>query len=369
MSSRRLALAALLLVTAPPLAGQQADPGHRAEIARLTRTRDSLTVLWQEASALVQLQDSLAHLASLGTLDTVQVHGITVVSNGDQALVRAALEQIWPTYDSVFGDEAVRLGREALVFQFADLDSSKRREFWGAPVAKGVSRDELANLFKGALSIGRGDQALVSWMPGAVPIPYFGLDREATDAYISLVASSPEVGRRCFEGEFTSCAAALRLNDADTAVLLAAWPTARERREVAIKLEAYLREKRNLEGLLECNAGSDAACSYLLRTVAPAALPQPLQPEARQLLVHLALYRGGREAYRRLLSDSTAPMGRRLELASGLPLDSLLVEWRRVVIAHRPAPVSLPAASIVASIASIILLGYFGTRSSRWRLG
>jgi hypothetical protein len=369
MSRACAIVTALLLASTAPLSAQRPDNRQEGEVARLTKTRDSLVTLWREAAALVQFQDSMTHAASLGRLDTVEVHGIRVAANGGAELIRGALQQIWPVYDSLYGDEAVRLGGKTLVFQFVQQDSIRGRQLWGQPIPRDMSEEGFAKTLKGTLSIGRADSALATWMPGAVTIPLFGLEREAIDAYITLVASSPEVGRRCFDGDLRACAAALRLNDADSATLLAAWPTALERQDVAMKLEAYLRHRRNLEGLLECRAGSDAACGNLIRTVEPYALPHPLQVEARGLLVHLALYRGGRQAYRRLISDTTSSIGQRLAQAAGIPLDTLLQEWRAVVLAHRPAPVSLPVSTVLASMGWIILLGYLSTRSSRWRLG
>src|SRR5918996_1482655 len=74
----------------------------------------------------------------------------------------------------------------------------------------------------------------------------------------------------------------------------------------------------------------------LLRSVPGATLPRPASQNARETLVHLALRLGGREAYRRLLASSDAPVADRLAEAAGVRIDSLLTRWRAEILASRP---------------------------------
>ncbi|HWA16883.1 MAG TPA: hypothetical protein VG817_10645, partial [Gemmatimonadales bacterium] len=134
-------------------------------------------------------------------------------------------------------------------------------------------------------------------------------------------------------------------------------------------MRSTFRRNRNLVGMAECSAGSDAACAELLRSLDPGQLPQPLLAESRQVLVRQALRVGGRDAYHRLMADTTASLAARFERAAGIPIDSLVVLWRNAVLAARPEPVSLPVTGALAGIGWVLLLGYFGLRSSRWRRG
>jgi hypothetical protein len=367
-------LLALLLLCGSSLAAQSpAEVSRRqtAEIAELRRVGDSLLVLWREARDLAQLQDSLEHVAAVGRLDTIDVHAIRIIANRSELPIREAAERLWPMFDSTYGDEAVRLKEHPVMLQVVAPDSGRRgyRQYWGMPVPSNTGVEELENILKGAIAIGWSDSALTQWVPGPVTPALFGTEREASDAYITVVASSRVVGRRCFEGDMPSCVAALRLDDHNETTLLAAFPTVAERQDVVGRLESFFRQRRNLDGLMDCRSGSDSACAYMIRSVPVSLIPQPLEREARIMLVHLALELGGRQAYHRLISDPTKPIGERLADAAGIPRDSLLVLWRQRVLAGRPAPVSLPLSGVLAGVIWIVVLGFFGTRSSRWRLG
>lgn len=370
MSSRALFLFVCAVLGAAPVAAQDARRQDE-EILRLQHSGDSLLTLWRDARALADLQDSLKHAASVGRLDTLQVHSIRIISNPSDLPLREAAERYWPSLDSLYGDAAAQLASRPILIQVRP-DSSESMQpwnYWGMPVKASTKVDDLVNILKSVINLGQGDSALSVWTAGTVVPPLFGMEQEATDAYVTLVSTSMDIGRRCFQGEMPACVAALRLNDSDPAVLLAAFPDLAERQLIVSRLESFFRQRRNLDGLAACRAGSDSACSMLIQSVPPSLIAPPLERETRQLLLHIALAKGGRQAYQRLLSNPEAPMGERIAAAAGVPIDSLLVEWRQTVIAHRPAPVSLPLSGVLAGLVWIVVLGYFGTRSSRWRLG
>src|SRR5207247_1535967 len=66
----------------------------------------------------------------------------------------------------------------------------------------------------------------------------------------------------------------------------------------------YLDHGARKPTLQSCGAGSDAACTELLRSLPPGVLPRPLTYDARAALVHIALRLGGREAYHRLIATA-----------------------------------------------------------------
>jgi hypothetical protein len=106
----------------------------------------------------------------------------------------------------------------------------------------------------------------------------------------------------------------------------------------------------------------------LLESIPQAALPRPLGGMARLTLTQLALQRGGRAAYRRLLADSSATLADRLAAASGMGTDSLIAAWRHLIMASRPTRVALPW------LAGVVVFGWIGVfltcalQSTRWRV-
>jgi hypothetical protein len=213
------------------------------------------------------------------------------------------------------------------------------------------------------------DSSLRAWLPGEIYPSFFGDSVETSEAYIALVTSGFEISRRCFAGDLKSCGVALRLDDANDSMVVATLATPAERLSRVQVVEGYFRRARALEVLVECRAGSDVACTELLKTVPAAMLPHPLAPQTRSVLVRLALRTGGRNAYGRLMEHPTAPMGERLAHAAGVPLDTLLAKWRGKVVAGRPMPVSISLLGVLTGMGWFVLLGYFGLRSSRWRMG
>ena len=121
--------------------------------------------------------------------------------------------------------------------------------------------------------------------------------------------------------------------------------------------------------MVPCRAGDDAACTELLRAVPTTVIPQPLDVYARTTLVRVAMRLGGRNAYVRLMSDSTASLEDRLAAAANAPIDSVVTLWRQTVLAARPAPVSLSPLHLAVGLGWIVLLGFCGLRSTRWRFG
>src|SRR5205807_1133478 len=73
--------------------------------------------------------------------------------------------------------------------------------------------------------------------------------------------------------------------------------------------------------LQSCRAGSDSACTELLRSLPAGVLPRPLTYDARAALVHVALRLGGREAYHRLVATPGTPIADRLAAAAGVSVD------------------------------------------------
>lgn len=381
MSSRLLPW--FLVLAAAPLAAQAPAGSGRygEELVRLERQRDSVARLWRAARDLVQLQDSLEHVAAVGRLDTLDVHSIRIVSNRSTLPLREAAEQLWPELDAFYGDAARQLHDRPVVIQVVRPDTGKgnrqastaygrqRVERWGMPVEEGTEVRQLVSYLRDVLTLDPPDSAMRVWLPGKVSPSTLGDSAEARLAFLSLVTAPYEVARRCYAGDITSCRNALRLDDAAPDGALSVLATPAERAQQVKILEFRFRRERNLEGLVECRAGDDGACTTLLRSVPTSLLPHPLQTYARQVLVHQALRLGGRDAYARLMRDPTRALGARLAEAANMPLDSLVSRWRDVTLAGRPTPVSMTSLELLVGLGWFVLLGTCVLRSSRWRFG
>src|SRR5438093_1612454 len=124
------------------------------------------------------------------------------------------------------------------------------------------------------------------------------------------------------------------------------YPSAGERRALVFRSFAeyfgYSDHGARKPTLQLCGAGSDSACTELLRSLPPGVLPRPLTYDAHAALVHIALRLGGREAYHRLVATPGAPIADRLAGAAGVSVDSLVAQWRSEILTARPTPVTLP---------------------------
>jgi hypothetical protein len=89
---------------------------------------------------------------------------------------------------------------------------------------------------------------------------------------------------------------------------------------------------------------------------------------ARITLTQLAVERGGRGAYARLLADSAASMADRLGAASGIPPDSLIAAWRRAIVVSRPSRVALSWVTVLVVFGWIGGFATCALSSTRWRL-
>src|SRR5262249_43769171 len=112
----------------------------------------------------------------------------------------------------------------------------------------------------------------------------------------------------------------------------------------------------------------DSASVELLRGIPLQQIPQPLNFEARNLLVSTALTMGGPGAYDRLMGDSTAPVSTRLERAANAPMAKVVETWRSSVIAARPQATQVPVRDAAFAVAWVGLIAFGAIRSTRWRL-
>ena len=185
--------------------------------------------------------------------------------------------------------------------------------------------------------------AMVLWMRRRSVLEAWD-DDERTRAYFALALHASPVGLACVNGIIASCRAALGVvAGGDT---IGAWFDAPTR--IAL-VRAFVRGNGSVRDTMRANCltkRDDRACRDVL---ANGFVASPTSNRSRAHLVRYALLRGGPEAFRRLVSDTSGDVAAHLERASGIPFDSLVVAWRADVLAGQPAS-PLPSAAELVSI-------------------
>jgi hypothetical protein len=357
-------LAMIIAMPTRGLAGQSVE--------RLQDRADSLLREWRRANALADMVDSLNHARAAGGTDTISVGALRIVTNPSPARLREAAARAWPVIDSLYGSEAQQLAQRPYLIAPYDPDTASPKPIMGGAIQVPWDQDvtSLATLLLTTVPIGRTDTALQNWLGGSV-VPIIHPVQARAAVYVQLVTAPSQVARSCFLGVINDCRNALALDESPDP--LQQWyPSAGERRALVSRSFAeyfgYSDHGAGKPALQSCRAGSDAACTELLRSLPPGVLPRPLTNDARAALVHLALRLGGRAAYHRLVATPREPIADRLAGAAGVNVDSLVAQWRSEILAARPAPVTLPPWGSWAALGWTAVFAVCALRSSRWRV-
>lgn len=352
-----------------PAAGGIADRGRVSQrIDSLYSVVDSLRpLLWQIGRA-GRAADSIRRLRRAEVvkepLDTAVIGPFQVVApQAGARRARLEFERAWRALEPVAGQRAASLrGLTFLVsvdhtpplYDFMPRKSGTRRVHltsWLQP----SQRD--AAMFALARELDRGTPGSLRLWSGA---PLLAEEPDWSVVYRNLVLSASGAAARCIEGNLEACADALSLRPPGDA-----WERWYTPAQLRVFVESRWGEASSVAGRA-CVKGDDAACVQVLRGSGP---PSPLNSAARRALAQLALARGGAGAYERLLRDSTASVGARLEAAAHQPERSLIVEWRQRALAARPAH----DAGLGVSLFSVLFWGalflLLALRSTRWRIG
>lgn len=351
------------------VAGSSALSAQDSALVRLRHRADSLAREWRQANAIADLVDSLERERATSGRDTISVGALRIVANPSPLPLREAAGRAWPLLDSLYGSQAQLLAQRPLIIHAYDPDTMVPRSALhvGMEVPWNMSVSALTLLLLTNVPVPDADPALGQWLNGPLrPSLRATQDRGAT--YVQLVTAPSQAARDCFLGTMSRCRDALEL-DASTDVITAWYPSAAERRALVLgDFADYFNHGANAAAFRSCAEGRDSTCTALLRTLR-GVLSRPLGYEARATLAHFALRLGGREAYRRLLADTAAPVGARLAAAAGVSEDSLLARWRAEIIAARPRPVAMPSWAFVIALGWMVFFAGCGLRSSRWRVG
>jgi hypothetical protein len=354
---RALLLLAVAVAAARPATGQA--------LARLERE-------WKEAEAASARVDSLARLRMRALLDTVRAGNLIVLAPSDLAPVAtAAAPRAWMRVLAIYGDEAHLTGNRPLVVALYRSDSGPPpygfpSDALGVPVGPGPPNADrlvaqlgiaLPNKLRTLL-----DSQLNRWVSAAITAA--SPDSAPAGAFEDLVTEPSPLARSCYVGSLSACGTALGLvppHDAATE-----WYDAPGRRELVHQLVRDPVEGVWFDQCLE--QAVDAACLHVLRGPDSVHTRAPLMAGSRDLMVRIAVTLGGPHAFHRLLASAGQPLSRRLEIASGVSLDSLLSRWRSTVMAARPASVVLTPGLGWVALGWALALGALVLGSSRWRV-
>ena len=363
MFDRCLVLVPLLGLATTALAAQDTT------VTTLRRRADSLASEWRRADVLARVADSLERERATGGRDTIAVGALRIIANRSPLPLREAATRAWVVVDSLYGPAAQRLADRPYFILAVDPDTAARRPVLrvGFEVVWNLGVEDLTNLLLANIPLAPPDRELETWL-GAPLRPRLESTRDFARLYIRLVTAPSQSARLCFLGDIPSCGSVLDLGESDSSYLQ--WyASPAERRAVLLRSFAdYFNRPATAATWRECTGGNDADCLQLLRTLPRGSIPPPLGTDAHRLLAHVALRIGGRDAYGRLLADSSVALGERLAAAAGVRLDTLVLRWRAEVLAARPAVVTLPSWGVPVALGWIVLLVGCGLRSSRWRV-
>lgn len=373
MSDRAWSLLLLLLTLgAPALVAQRPDPDSalRARIARLATRGDTLARRWRETRLVADATRGADHDPLPDRLDSIRVGALLIVTNPSPLPVAKAAPAAWAILDSLFGAALDTLDRHPYYLEALDPDTAALRPArpWGATFSWDVDSATLVRDLVVTIPLPAPDPALREWLTGGGVQPSFRQRTELEEGYRRLVTAPFAAAQGCFRGKVADCGTALSLDPVELRV--ERWyRSAEERRRVAEGFARYLDDAVHRPMFAACAAGNDSICVALLHYVDPSSLPRILGDRDRQTLVRMALAAGGQDAYRRLTARTGAPMAERLAFAAEVPVDTLLVRWRRAVLAARPRPVALDPAEAATGVFWVLAFALLGARSSRWRLG
>jgi hypothetical protein len=348
---------------------------HRWAVAALVASMMPAIVTAQDTTALVQRLhqlELLRHAAAVAVaraesarrerLDTVRSGALVIVVRPrEAALVRQASGVAWTRLDSLYGDEAATLASTPMLFFLMRPPRPQVAHLYPVMADTAATPADVAfQLVRAASTVIRekADTLLSNWT-GPLFLPEVPVATEHARVYVELVTAPSIAVRRCYAGTADACAAALGLGEGDPAVL--AYDAAERRALVAHSTDLLGRLRSAVDA---CTLGSDSACLDVLHA---RGFEPPLSTDARQLLVRLTLVSGGRGALGQLAHGASRSLSRRFALAAGMPVDSLILAWRRTIIEAKPKPVTIAAARAWTALGWIVLMGWMAFRSSRWR--
>jgi len=354
------------------------QPAHRLESQSTAEYQvrvDSLRVEWErKRDAFIELARELGP----ARIDTIRTGPFTVLV--DEPLVElmsqaapiawdalraelhsdSMLAAIKPVYfPSGGGSRTTERSEDVFpgpwISETANLDEVVDRVILTVGAELRLMLDEPSRLWLSANPLARVVAERRDW-PGAASFRWI---------YVELATSGSAVGRRCFDGHLPACRSALELEPASDPAT--EWYDALDRRRLIVR-GGVPRGLGTIEEWRSCTeAGDDIACETLFRARLEGSVTHPVSTVAHQALVETALQMGGVGAYGRLVLTEAPTIADWIAAVARAPADSVIEVWYSDVIAARPDPTTLTAATGWGAFVWIIVLAAVATRSTRWR--
>ncbi len=326
--------------------------------------------LTQEAT---RFRDTLAAELKRGmfgglAIDTIRVGSLTVITNHSRApATRLAADSAWTILRRSFGEHANAVSATPVFVRYLEESqgdiAAQLINAYLIPISIHADPGEVAGVIAASLapSVYRtGDELLRRWT-GSQLLPAIRPTMLVT-LYDELATAPWSTAQACFLGQLQACRAALGISGADPAL---DWFNAIDRRHY---LRSHLGSSVAMRTRVEdCQGGEDAACVQLLRSFTADQFVPPFDVTARQLLLTIAVESGGPQAFDRLLSANQKPLDARLELAAGLPVDTLVARWRARILSAHPKTVAADMRSAWAAVVWGVAFTMAALRSTRWR--
>jgi hypothetical protein len=335
------------------------------------RTRRLLDV-WSEARVLADSADQV--LRETMDVERIRFGTLLVLAHPERALgARLAARSAWSELAQTLGRDTVLL--DGVVFYIPERD----RPWAAGPIADGratkvvrtmatrpdILRRQLLGHVESTLSESV-DSIFNAWLHG--PIPVSRAIPNLEELYVEFITAPSPLVRECRNGDLAACRRALVfINVSDQ---IREWYDEDGREQLIRGLPGLIRQ--DPEAAEVCfDRGWDEVCIAILQGLRSGP-PPPLSYSTRASLVSFALQRGGDGAYGTMfdaahhLADSTM-VPHVVAAAAGLPIDTLLSEWRTAVINARPEQVTLRLRSTLVAVLWIVGLFGMAMRNTRWR--
>ncbi len=288
-------------------------------------------------------------------------------------LLDGAVHQAWASADSQFGEASAAAVNGTSIW----VDRTSHRFLWdrfvenvqlelsgpggggrstgtAMPITQQKLADEILDLV-GTSATRAVPTNIVTWTG------YWTPARTASDetwkqVALDLATSNSSATRACYAGAIQSCESALGLTELKDS--LTEWYSPDGWR-VLVESYAAPKDLLAMEIRRDCVEKRIAAtCERLART-RPILLP--LNMTSRATVLGLAIERGGRQAFARLIRSKGTPI-QILAATAGISADSLVGEWRLRSLAQLPSSTRPSAGEATAMLAWTIIFGFAATR-------
>lgn len=335
---------------------------------------DSLAKLWRPMVTTAAVRAARNASTPLPK-DSARFGNVIVrADSGYEKIARAAGKRLAPRVQATYGKFGAAVAREQFVV----------KAFTGRPSATAVSTgivDSLgaitmrSNVFADAdalesswsqkveeIIVDALDPSVRAWAGTTIPIDP---PTSATwnSARVELLFSNAIVARECADGSVERCLTALELTKLENPAFTFLTP---QQRRGLILANSRIIKRADPTRFDQCaNANAYVACDSLIAMIPSDAVTRPVAPGVRQSLVRYALMAGGEGSFDRFAVS--ADIRQRLEAASKMPAESLIVHWHAKVFDVRSASTAIDVTTAMSSLFWIGLCAALALRSSRWR--